>query len=700
MARLDDLITQIPDKTLRRKLESALADMKRRQTYGLVFEEHIPETTALLQFPIVVGATVQRRDDLEAKTVFQVLSVNGRSVKAEPEGGGAIETIPTKELMVVRRFGDPIFPALTSLGSLRRGPDTKPHHAVISGENFHALQLLVYLYESKVDCIYIDPPYNTGNPDWKYNNRYVDKNDSWRHSKWLSMMQKRLKLAQRLLNPKESVLIVTIDEKEYLPLGMLLEDVFRGCNIQMVSTLINPANVPRPGSFGRNDEYIFFVMSGSAAPQRIRLGREWVSAKGRTHTGNIRWDLLRRSGPGSSRKDSPGCFYPIYVNPVGPTVAMIGDAIPKGESTPKPPKGCVAVLPIRQNGSEGRWQWTPKTIRDRLDQGRVRITGSKTNGFVVSVLKNGEYGKITRGEFKVTGKRPDGSVIVDDINSENVLAVPGTQWRISSHDSTQYGSRMLADLLPDRKFPFPKSLYAVEDTLRFFVEHKPDAVILDFFAGSGTTTHAVARLNRQDGGSRRSILVTNNEVSAEEAALLRKKGLKPGDPKWEALGIFEHITRPRITSAFTGNVPEGTPIPSIYKFIDEFPMAEGFAENVEFFRIDYLDPNEVDLGTQFDAIHSSLWLAAGGVGKQSKADQSLGFFMPDASHYAVLFREEYFRKFRKALETRADLTHVWLVTDSEDAFAEMRAALPERLYTSMLYRDYLRNFSINTGQNL
>ena len=161
----------------------------------------------------------------------------------------------------------------------------------------------------------IDPPYNTGARDWKYNNDYVDAADSYRHSKWLSMMQRRLKIAKRLLNPENSVMIVTIDEKEYLHLGCLLEEMFPEARIQMISTMINPAIVARAGEFGRSGEYIFFVLFGKASPARIKLDREWVSSKGRTHTGNIRWDLLKRSGTGATRKDSPGGFYPIYIDP-------------------------------------------------------------------------------------------------------------------------------------------------------------------------------------------------------------------------------------------------------------------------------------------------------------------------------------------------------------------------------------------------
>jgi adenine-specific DNA-methyltransferase len=262
MARIDDLISQIADKSLRQRLESALADMKRRQRFGLVFEEHIPETTTLLSLPIQVGSIVQRRSDLEGRALFRVTAISGKDkVTLEPEGGGAEERDDARNLLVVKRFGDPIFPSLTSLGAVRRASPDRPHHAVINGENFHALQLLVYLYEGQVDCIYIDPPYNTGAPDWKYNNRYVDKKDQWRHSKWLSMMEKRLRLAKRLLR-KDGVLICTIDEHEVNHLAMLLEKLFPEYLHYSVTIVINPKGREK-ANFAPVEEYALFVVPDS-----------------------------------------------------------------------------------------------------------------------------------------------------------------------------------------------------------------------------------------------------------------------------------------------------------------------------------------------------------------------------------------------------------------------------------------------------
>ncbi len=156
------------------------------------------------------------------------------------------------EIVVVAEFGEPIYPTLKLIDTVENAPDSDLWHTLIEADNYHALQLLEYLYAEKVDCIYIDPPYNTGAKDWKYNNDYVDSSDAYRHSKWLSMMEKRLKIAKKLLNPKDSVLIVTIDEREYLHLGCLLEELFPEAHIQMISDLINRVVVAKDNEFGRS----------------------------------------------------------------------------------------------------------------------------------------------------------------------------------------------------------------------------------------------------------------------------------------------------------------------------------------------------------------------------------------------------------------------------------------------------------------
>ena len=139
-----------------------------------------------------------------------------------------------EDLVVVAEFRDYIYPGLVSTGKITRGSD-KPFHTIINGENFHALEALTFTHRGKIDMIYIDPPYNTGARDWKYNNDYVGEEDLYRHSKWLAFIERRLKVASALLRKEASVLIVTIDEKEYLRLGLLLEQTFPETRIQMIS---------------------------------------------------------------------------------------------------------------------------------------------------------------------------------------------------------------------------------------------------------------------------------------------------------------------------------------------------------------------------------------------------------------------------------------------------------------------------------
>lgn len=175
---------------------------------------------------------------------------------------------------------------------------------------------------------------------------------------------------------------------------------------------------------------------------------------------------------------------------------------------------------------------------------------------------------------------------------------------------------MLNQFLGNRAaFSFPKSLYAVADAVRLVVEQRPQAVVLDFFAGSGTTFHAVAVLNAQDGGNRQCIMVTNNDVSEAEATFVNASHF-PGDPKYDALGIFESVTKPRVEAAITGIRPDGQPVQGKYleQYLPDHAYTDGFEENVAFFRMDYLEPDVVELGRQFNAIAPLLWLAAGSVG--------------------------------------------------------------------------------------
>lgn len=201
------------------------------------------------------------------------------------------------------------------------------------------------------------------------------------------------------------------------------------------------------------------------------------------------------------------------------------------------------------------------------------------------------------------------------------------------------------------------------------------------------------RLNKQDGGRRQSISVTNNEVSAEEHRGLINRRLRPGDPGWDALGICDHITKPRIATAVTGLTPAGDPVDDDYAFNDAFPMSDGLPENVEFFTLTYLNPKLVELDLAFKSVAPLLWMRAGSEGR--RIDERVHTF-DVAETYGVLFDVDASRPFLTAIDESSSVRTVFIVTDDEPQFQAIAAQLPEGVEPVRLYESYLRTFQINT----
>lgn len=324
MAAIDELLTQIEDENLRTRILAEVGRLRDNKQFGLVWERHLPENAFLPGFRISPGATVALRDGSTKKDkTMTALSVDAKKGTAvcrhevkEQDGNVAVKetTFALADLVAVARCGEPIFPTLRPIDKVVGAPDSALWHSLIQADNYHALQLLAYLYPGQVDCIYIDPPYNTGARDWKYNNDYVDDNDKYRHSKWLSMMESRLLLAKKLLNPANSVLIVTIDEKEYLHLGCLLEKMFPEANMQMISSNIAQKGVARKNSFYRVNEYIYIIQFGLSSVAPLILSDEWQFGKGDSAASKgIVWSQLRRSGTNDLRSDRENLFYPPQI---------------------------------------------------------------------------------------------------------------------------------------------------------------------------------------------------------------------------------------------------------------------------------------------------------------------------------------------------------------------------------------------------
>ncbi len=708
MSRLTDLIAQAKarDPALGQELEREFKVLSARRQFGLNFERHRPESVELPGRPVRKGDKVRilpsrgstARGD---QRLWKVIGLEGkgeaRQARLELTGSDEPEqqSASVADLIVVAEFKDYIYPGLVSTGKFERGGD-KPFHTVINGENFHVLEALTFSHRGTIDAIYIDPPYNTGARDWKYNNDYVEEEDLYRHSKWLAMMERRLLVARQLLKPQCSVLIVTIDEKEYLRLGLLLEQTFPEAEIQMVSSVINPKGTARGNEFARVDEYIFFVKIGE-----VRLSRwnwDMLTEKDYSLDYDVRWRGLARTGRKGLRGHNPGSWYPIYVHDDGTGIHSIGSTVLTGEADPNnTPPGTVAIWPPVSNNQQYSWSVVPETLRELMAKGAVKTGRIDLTRMSVPIyyLSFNQLDAIKEGRLEVVGRDEQGALELRYVSGSRTSA-PRTVWNMTSHDAGSHGTSLLRAVMPNRRFPFPKSLYAVEDALRFFVSDKPEANILDFFSGSGTTAHAVMRLNRQDGGRRQCISVTNNEVGVEEQDKLRKENLRPGDPAWEQWGICDHITKPRIQAAITGQTPDGKPIKGDYKFTDEFPMAEGFEENAEFFTLTYETPVAVSHNRAFARIAPLLWMRAGSEGRRIDAIPDAGWEVADT--YGLLTELDAAAPFADAVAKAGKVRVAYIVTDDERRFQAIVRQIPETVEPVRLYESYLTNFRFAMGR--
>lgn len=699
-----------------RQLAADIRAFAAQRQFGLVFEHNRPERLRLFGKPIMRGDVVQilpergKKEDAASQLLWRVDSISANTAQLSPyksssyeENGNDARAVAVEDVVAVAEYDQPIYAGLKETGRVERGGD-KPYQVVINGENYHALETLAFAYAGKVDCIYIDPPYNTGARDWKYNNDYVGADDAYRHSKWLAFMERRLKLAKQLLNPNDSVLIVTIDEKEYARLELLLEATFTNATaIQTVSITINKNGVARGNQFKRADEYAIFCFFGTAAPCQVdrklysvefgeleeKVADDASSSRSQR---KVRWEWLLRGGPNAARTARPNLFYPIYIDEESKTIKELGESLSPDQdwTTVAAPDGLRAIWPIRTDGREATWRISQGALREKLARGCAKVGeyNKKSDRYSLLYLGDSQEERLANGEIKLVGKAEDGSLILEEQGERT--AIPTTVWSGTQFSAGEYGSRYIKRFIGERHFTFPKSLYATELSLASVVANKPNALVVDFFSGSGTTAHAIMRLNHQDGGRRRSISVTNNEVSEDEAKKLTKRGLRQGDPEWEALGICQYVTKPRVTAAITGKTPEGEPIKGDYKFTDEFPMADGFEENAVFFDLTYEDPDAVELGVAFEEIAPLLWLRAGSRGRVIEHEQP-GFAVADT--YAVLFDFAAVGAFVSAVKSDPGIACAYVITDDTARFAAVKAQLPG-LDVVRLYENYLQSFKI------
>ena len=733
MAAINDLIAQITDEGLRKRIEQEVNKLSKQKKFGLVFESHLPEVTPFYDMPIKAGCKVILRDRREDKNIYIVLTVDNGMAVCGLKSAEETKSISVNDLVRVAEFGESIYPYLKPIDCVCNSSEDDFWHALIEADNYHALQLLEYLYASRVDCIYIDPPYNNRDKSWKYNNDYVDSSDSYAHSKWLSFMEKRLRIAKKLLNPKKSVLILTIDEKEYLHIGCLLEEIFPDAQIQMITSVISAKGVVRNDQFSRVEEYIFVVEYGEVIFSKLPFNMLDDDIKKEADR-EIEWLGFRRRAPQAKRNSRPNQFYPVYVNNETGIIEAIGDVVKQGvdRNTISVPEGCTALWPLSKDGDERLWSLIPEQARTNLEKGYLRAKNwnKKERTGTVYYLPSGTIDDIESGKARTIGKNNDGSIIAK-YEAEGTTP-PKRVWNMKSHNAETYGTNVLNSIL-GKRFDYPKSIYAVHDTLSFFVGNNPNALIIDFFAGSGTTLHAVNLLNAEDNGNRRCVLVTNNEMSVEEEKQLIDAGHLPGDEEWESLGIANYVTWPRIVGCIKGKdidgnvlqgnygvdketyelqklkVVEGDKTKTINAYIKkneplypklaELKVGDGFRSNAIFLKLGFLDKTSVALGMQFKELLPVLWMKAGAKGRcpEIKEDCPKMLILPE-NRFAVLVDENAFLEFNDEIKKHPSIQTIYIVTDYEVNYRSMVRSMNVK-ETYQLYRDYLDNFRINHGRN-
>ncbi|AEI46562.1 site-specific DNA-methyltransferase [Runella slithyformis] len=348
--------------------------------------------------------------------------------------------------------------------------DCFPNHTLIEGDNLHALTALTFTHENKIDVIYIDPPYNTGNKDFKYNDSFVDREDSYRHSKWLSFMDKRLRIAKRLLSDK-GVIFISIDDNEQAQLKLLCDEVFGENNF--IDNIIWEKNYAP-----RNDAKYF-----SAAHDFILVYKkgDWErKLDERSDAQNLPYKHDDNNGRGLYRMDNVlvKTFNQSGVFPV---------INPNTGKEYLPPQGSC-------------WRYSKDTFQRMIEENRIY------------------WGKDGKGA-------PQAKRYLNEVKQGTV---PQTIWKYQDVGHTQDGKNELKDLdLTNRAFETPKPSKLIKKIINY--DTRPNATILDFFAGSGTTLHATMALNAEDGGSRQCILVTNNENNiCEEVTYERNKRVIEG----------------------------------------------------------------------------------------------------------------------------------------------------------------------------
>ncbi len=440
------------------------------ETQYCVTLDRVPDTL----YPEIAANVAQREEWVELLAIDEVTGDlgNGGTGYSEPL---SVEFLKANLYLVLDTghfdadFTDRLLAALSAAGPL----DEQMDGLLIHGENFQALNLLQRRYQKQVDCIYIDPPFNTDASPILYKNGY-------KSSTWISLMEDRL-LASRALLSESGVLVAAIDDEQHRELSFLLAGIFDNRMLGTILVRTNPSGRPTQSGYSVAHEYLLYAGQGqnSAVGRMPPTGKQMARFSERDERGVFEWRNLRREGSGSDRASRPTLYYPIYIRNGVIRVPEMTWHVETEEwiVEDEPLSGDQVVFPDDENGVQKRWRWEWKTVMSSLADLAVR---------------KDRTGK----DFVYCKRRP---------HKEGVVSI--SCWFDAKYSAVEHGTALLKDMFGKSIFSYPKSIHAVVDSIYIAGAQLEDACIFDFFAGSGTTGHAVINLNRGDGGQRKYVLV-------------------------------------------------------------------------------------------------------------------------------------------------------------------------------------------------
>jgi len=404
---------------------------------------------------------------------------------------------------------------------------------IIHGDNLEALKSLLPQYEGKIKCVYIDPPYNTGNEGWVYNDNVNDpkikkwlgqvvgkeNDDLTRHDKWLCMMYPRLKLIKKLLH-LDGKLVISLSYHELASLTLLCKEIF--ADKQIVTVTVQTSGGKPSGGFNYIQEYLIFIVPVDFEPNSL----SFAGGKSRSPYEGLTLATFNKI-------QRPNQTYPIYVNKetgcfegVGKSLNQrIKDGVYKGKIEDfvydynEAPDNCVCIWPVTSKGDDCVWRLIPDRLLKDWEKGYIKISPntSKNNNnlFSIQYLPEGVIKKIEKGELEVL-KSGDEIPTLEFGENKTVGSQIPTIWNEKTFHTVN-GTKLLNDIFQIKTFNYPKPIELIEEVIRSI--SNPNDIVLDSFAGSGTSAHAILNLNKQDGGNRKFILIEMedyaNTITAE-----------------------------------------------------------------------------------------------------------------------------------------------------------------------------------------